>query len=382
MSFIQDLSEGLARATDKEAVLDAFVQAHQFPLVEDTTAVFFYWDRQPADAVTLVHWVFGLQTRLALQRLEGTDVFLLAVDLPADGRIEYKYEVQRQGRAHWVRDPLNDRRAFDPFGSNSVLPMAGYQEPNWHLPLPDPRPGTLTTLAVDSKAFGERREVQVYLPYEFRPHKRYPLLICHDGADYLRYAKLGTCLDTLIQRHEVRPLIVAFTSGRDRNQEYAANPVQASFLVDDLLPALERRFRISERSAERGLMGASFGAVSSLYTAWSHPGVFGRLMLQSGSFVFTDVGHHGRSPLWDGVVDFVNELRQDPARLDAEIFMSCGTFESLITYNRGLVPLLRRSGLTVRFVESRDGHNWIAWRDRVRDGLSWLFPGHLWMTYD
>jgi enterochelin esterase family protein len=62
--------------------------------------------------------------------------------------------------------------------------------------------------------------------------------------------------------------------------------------------------------------------------------------------------------------------------------MSCGTFESLIYYNRSLIPLLRRAGLTVRFQESHDGHNWIAWRDHLRSGLTWTFPGRLWMYYE
>jgi enterochelin esterase family protein len=62
--------------------------------------------------------------------------------------------------------------------------------------------------------------------------------------------------------------------------------------------------------------------------------------------------------------------------------MSCGHFEGLITYNRSLAPKLQAAGLEVRFVEAADGHNWIAWRDRLREGLTYLFPGSLWMTYE
>ena len=152
--------------------------------------------------------------------------------------------------------------------------------------------------------------------------------------------------------------------------------------MEDVLPALEARFRIAEGASNRGLMGASFGGVASLWTAWNYPGVFGKLMLQSGSFVFTDVGGHGRGPLWDPVVAFVNQFRGDPGRVAAQVYMSCGTFESLIAYNRALVPVMQQSGLRVRFRESQDGHNWIAWRDQLRGGLTWLYPGHLWMTYD
>jgi lipid-A-disaccharide synthase-like uncharacterized protein len=38
-----------------------------------------------------------------------------------------------------------------------------------------------------------------------------------------------------------------------------------------------------------------FGAVASLHAAWRHPGSFGRLVLQSGSFAFSDIGHHRRT---------------------------------------------------------------------------------------
>ena len=62
--------------------------------------------------------------------------------------------------------------------------------------------------------------------------------------------------------------------------------------------------------------------------------------------------------------------------------MSCGVYESLIYENRSLAPLLQRSGMEIRYREARDGHNWENWRDRLRDGLSWLFPGPLWMVYE
>jgi enterochelin esterase family protein len=38
--------------------------------------------------------------------------------------------------------------------------------------------------------------------------------------------------------------------------------------------------------------------------------------------------------------------------------------------------------MEVRYVEARDGHNWENWRDRLREGLSWLFPGPQWWVYE
>ena len=40
-----------------------------------------------------------------------------------------------------------------------------------------------------------------------------------------------------------------------------------------------------------------------------------------------------------------------------------------------MVPTFESTGMAVRFVETRDGHNWENWRDSLRDALSWIYPG-------
>jgi enterochelin esterase family protein len=177
-------------------------------------------------------------------------------------------------------------------------------------------------------------------------------------------------------------MIVALTQSRDRMREYADDERHARFLAEELVPSLEERFPLLGTPESRGLVGASFGAVASLACAWRHPGVFGNLLLQSGSFVFTDIGPHDRPPVFDPVVDFVNAFRKAPGRPADKVYVSCGTYESMIYYNRSMAPLLQETGMAVRFSEARDGHNWENWRDRLREGLSFLVPGPLWMVYE
>ncbi len=382
MQPVLELARRIVAEGDADRAIRAFIAENTFPIIVDDTAWFFFWDGTEVEYVRLVHWVFGLESEQVFQRLGRTNAWFLPLELPHRARVEYKLLVRRGGADHWMRDPLNPRRAFDPFGSNSVAPMPGYAEPTWTHPEPGVRAGTLERFDLPTEVYGGARPIDVYLPREYSPRKRYPLLIVHDGDDYRRFAAFRTVLDNLIHRYEVAPMIVAFTSGVARNVEYGADPRQPRFLVEELLPALASRYPLEEGPENRGLCGASFGAVTSLYTAWTYPGVFGKLLLQSGSFVFTDVGSHGRSPLFDPVVAFINQFRQDPGRVDARVFMSCGTFESLIAYNRALVPMMRTAGLDVRFEEAQDGHNWINWRDHLRPGLTWLFPGYLWMTYE
>ena len=79
---------------------------------------------------------------------------------------------------------------------------------------------------------------------------------------------------------------------------------------------------------------------------------------------------------------FVNAFREKPGHPCDKVFLSCGIYESLIYENRSLVPVLQAAKPDLRYVEARDGHNWENWRDRLQEGLSWLFPGPLWMVYE
>ena len=363
-------------------LLERLVATSTFPLVDEDQATFFFWDGRPADQVFLQHWVWGLPARVEFRPIPHTDAFYLPLSLPKRARIEYKFEVVRNGNGRWTPDPRNPRRAYDPFGSNSVCPSFGYEEPDWTRHDPASRRGELHEHRLHSKAWGDERHFQVYVPAEARPGKSYPLLIVHDGRDFLNFGGMQQILDNLIHRHEIEPMLVCFTSGVARNPEYAANPKQADFLKFDLLPWLEHHYSVKAGPENRGLMGASFGGVSSLYAAVRHPDTFGRLMLQSGSFAFTDVGEHERGPLWDPIVAFVNGFRENPTKINSRIYQSCGTFESLIYYNRSLYPIFQKVSQGVHFTEAADGHNWINWRDRLREGLTWLFPGPLWMYYE
>jgi enterochelin esterase-like enzyme len=362
-----------------EAV-DAFLAAHHFPLVEGNAITFVY--RGVAERVHLKHWVFGLPSSQELARVEGTNLFYLTLELPPGSRVEYKLEVVRGGHGEWMQDPLNPAQARDPFGANSVAHGEGYEVPTWINHDPESQPGKMDELFVEGRTFG-RRGVGLYIPARFRRTRRYPLLVVHDGHDYMQYASLGPVLDNLMHRLEIPEVIVCLTSSPDRLVEYANDLRHAIWLTDELIPTLEKALPLDPRPQARCLMGASFGAVAALSTAWRRPGFYGKLLLQSGSFAFTDIGQRNhRGPLFDPVVRFMNELRAKPLAVSERVFVSCGMYESLIYENRSLVPMLEGTGMDVRFVEARDGHNWENWRDRLREGLSWLFPGPFLMVYE
>ena len=370
----------LAASPPASEAIDRFLDEHASPIVEGTSLTFLY--RGEADAVHLRHFIYGLETSQPFHRVEATDLWYLVLELPRESTMQYKLDVIRGGEHDWILDPRNPHLAHDPFGANSVCSTDGRVRPPWTLPDPEARAGRLVEHELSSRAFKAKRRFRVYEPARLRARRLYPLLVVHDGSDYLRFSDLKTVLDNLIHRLEVPPLVVALTDAGERLDEYPDHPAHSSFLAEELVPYMEEAYPLRARPSARALMGASFGGVASLAAAWRRPGVFGRLLLQSGSFAFTDIGRHRRGPTFDPVVKFMNAFREAPGRPSEKVFMSCGTYESLIYENRSLVPVLQSTGMEVRYVEARDGHNWVNWRDRLREGLSWLFPGPLWMVYE
>ncbi|MDX6297504.1 MAG: hypothetical protein QOI51_1361 [Nocardioidaceae bacterium] len=358
-----------------------FIEDNTIPIVEGDRCTFLY--RGEADEVHLVQRIVGLPNRLRLRRLRGTDLWYLVLELPEGSRIEYQLEVRRGGHHERFKDPLNPALSHSPMGSSSVCFASGYQTPEWTVPDPDARPGELTDLVVPSKALKRDTAVTLYLPARFRRTAKYPLLVVHDGGDFLKYASAKVVLDNLIHRLDIAEMVVAFVHPQDRMTEYANSAAHSRYLNDELLPHLESELPLSRQPSGRCLLGSSFGAIASLAAANRAPDRYGSLVLMSGSFVFTDIAtDHGGGPAFDPVVKFVNRFRARPRRVADRVFMSCGVYEPLIVPNRAMVLTLEGAGVTVRFEEARDGHSWENWRDRLRDALSYVYPGPQKLVYE
>jgi enterochelin esterase-like enzyme len=353
--------------------IDALFAAHRVPLTEGALNTFLW--RGAADGVAVEHRVVGLPAPLALQRLADTDLWSAAVRLRPGARMEYRLLVRRGDSVENVLDPLNPEVATGPAGEMSVLRTEGYAVPDWAVPDPEAPPGRLTDVRLPSRALRRQAAVSVYLPARVQPGLHYPLLIVHDGADFLAHAAFGTALDNLMHRRLIADCVVVFTHPRNRMREYTAGPAHSRFLNRELVPELERTLPLRGDSCGRVLLGASLGAVASLAAAVRAPGMYGALMLESGTFRAGIAEHEEAPPLLTRVLRFVHTLQQrPPQQVTRRIFQTYGTYEPLASANRAMTATLRAMAGEVRVVEGLDGHNWTNWRDRLLDGLGWLLP--------
>jgi len=355
------------------AAIGALVADNDFPLIEPGRATFAWLGE--ADRVDLLRWIHAGVDRVAFERVPGTTLWLATVEVEEGGRFEYKLSIGRGGVDEWVLDPLNPATAEDPFGRNSVCRTYGYARPVWSEPQGAPT-GHVETIRVRSETFGETREERVYVSAGIHAGADAlpcPLLVVHDGDDFVNYGSLAVSLDNLVARGDIPPLVAALTQTVDRMGEYPRGRRHARYLVHELLPVLEERFVLSASPAERVLLGASLGAVASLSTAFRHPGVFGALVLASGTFIVDERALASRPhPVFGHTARLVQVLRRAPPLPPTRAYISTGELEGLADENRALAELLAERGVTVRFDSAWDGHHWHAWRDRLRDALLWV----------
>lgn len=164
---------------------------------------------------------------------------------------------------------------------------------------------------VRSSHLARPRDVWVWLPPGYDAGRtRYPVIYAHDGNNLFdprsaflgREWKLDEIADGLIRAgHLPKLIIVGVGNSPDRIDEYTwvrgasdGQPVggrgaaYARFLVEELKPAIDRRYRTRPAAADTATLGSSLGALISLYLGIHHADSFGRVALVSPSVWWAD----------------------------------------------------------------------------------------------
>jgi enterochelin esterase-like enzyme len=251
--------------------------------------------------------------------------------------------------------------------------MPDYVRPDHLVKAESDAPGRVEVLRFTSELQGFERKVHVYLPPDYWQSREttYPLLIVHDGKDWLEKGHMVPALDHLIVGGS-RPLIVALLEARDEWWEEAGGTgtdEHVEMLVGELLPLLQRNYRIIETAETRGLMGNTGFGLTSAYAALKHPELFGKVAIQS-----VQLGLGYEDPLMALLaseprpeIDFyLDWSRYEVRNLDAGIDLSVD--------NRRLAEALRAAGYEFAGGEVRDSAGWAGWSARTDSVLEALFP--------
>jgi enterochelin esterase-like enzyme len=294
----------------------------------------------------------------------------LAVDLQSVDRLEYQLQaVTADGAVELLLDP-DAPQASGPWGAKSVLELDGYRRPEW-LDADAPS-GIVEPLALTSERLGADVTGLLWRPEDADPDEPLPLLVAHDGPEFAEHSALPEYLAWTVAAGEAPRFRAALLAPLRRDDHYGASPRYSAALVEDLLPALRP-------AAPPVGLGASLGALALLHAHRSHPGSFGGLVLQSGSFFqpATDPWEESH-PRFGPITRFVRRVLTARQHSDpVPVAITCGTAEENLANNTALRNALARQGYDAELATVRDAHNWVAWRDSFHPHLARLLA-RLW----
>jgi enterochelin esterase-like enzyme len=332
-----------------------------FPHAETDTMVWFLYKGTAQDVTVAGDMNGWSDTQSPLQRLSTTDLWYRGERHEADARLDYKYVVNK----NWILDPRNPYTVAGGFGPNSELRMPGYtpaEEILHHEGVPR---GSIVDTTFISTALNNSRAVRIYLPAGYdQSDERYPVVLFHDGLDYLTLGNAANVFDNLIHDRRIPPCIAVFVPAINRTQEYAGNQIDifTDFIINTLMPCVDARYRTRTDPEARAMVGASNGGNITLYVAMKHPEVFGCAAAQSSN-----------------IIPLISETFEKGPVLPLRLYLDLGTYDLavLIPIVRGFVPLLQAKGYEYRYSEFNEGHSWGNWRAHIDDAMEYFFARFL-----
>ncbi|HWO24226.1 MAG TPA: alpha/beta hydrolase-fold protein [Kofleriaceae bacterium] len=253
--------------------------------------------------------------------------------------------------------------------------------------------GKLTMYALVSPIPGiASRNVTVLVPPGYADPaaagRRYPVLYMQDGQNCLEHDSYGhggwqvhEVSYDLATRGLMAPAIFVLIESKKPTRTAELNPGAGrapgptaegylDFIEHTVMPFVEARYRTAPGPANRGLGGASYGAILALHGAWTRPRTFGLVLAMSTAF-----------DAYDFIAAARAGKRPEPA---PRIYIDSGTTDydggdddraKTILLRDALVGLGYTLGVDLAYdVGEGHSHSEDYWRSRLPGALSFLFP--------
>ena len=256
--------------------------------------------------------------------------------------------------------------------------------------------GGVAEVTYKSTSLGRFRRMHVYTPPGYETARdRYPVLyLLHGAGDnddaWSSVGRAGFILDNLIAMRKARPMIVVMPAGHVARTTGPvtgtnANEQFVNDFVTDVMPYVEKHYRVLTDRAHTAIAGLSMGGGQTLQVAiprlerFAYVGVFSSGLLG----VFPSARGAAPPPAPAGGVppaaiewEKQHAAKLDDARLKRGLrlfWFATGTDDFLMPTTKASVELFKRHGFSPVFVESPGGHTWINWRNYLATFATQLF---------
>jgi enterochelin esterase-like enzyme len=209
------------------------------------------------------------------------------------------------GSNYWYRLMtlrLGSTHTFTYFGGGRPIgtyDVAGYNPDAY--PLPGAARGKLSDMKIlQSKVYpGMSANYWIYTNAGVDPSRPAALMVWQDGEtivgnnDLLRL-RLQIVSDNLVHKKLIPPMVHVLiqpgqggeaTGTRMRSIQYdTVSERYGRYLLEEILPDVEKTYRLRPDAYSRAIAGASSGAICALNAAWYYPSQFSRVLSHIGSY--------------------------------------------------------------------------------------------------
>lgn len=353
------------------------------PELLDDNSVIFRVQAENVGSVKLAgSWPVNFERTFPMEKKEATLYEVQIGPLPAD---MYEYEFIIDGVP--VLDPRNRAVTHDGAWTQNRLIVPGKQADLYDVkPVPH---GKVSAVWYPSPTLGQERRMVIYTPpgYE-NGDLPYPVLyLLHGGGGdeevWLSRGRVNYILDNLIAAGAAQPMLVVMPNGYPN---YIGGPLHRPYsaaqtpgispmvsgrfetsLVKDIVPYLEKHYRVKANPDGRAISGFSMGGYHTQMITNSHPGTFNYIGVMS-------MGLYNELP---GVAySREQHLSQLKALKDAQpklYWIGMGTADFLYKSIAPLLAIYDEAGLAYRYRENAGHHDWNSWRLYLTEFVPLLF---------
>jgi enterochelin esterase-like enzyme len=273
-------------------------------------------------------------------------------------------------------DPVNPMVKLGDRSSQSMFEVPG-DKPAPYDPQPVPH-GTVHMNWYQSESLGVLRGVYVYTPPGYEESKaKYPALyLLHGSGDteagWVNAGRANLILDNLIAAGAAKPMIVVMPYGRPlADVSFVAasgrGPTDpdafSNDVLKDLMPYVEKLYRISAKADDRAIAGLSMGGGQTLQIGLSHLDTFHYIGAFSAAM---------RGSPEEQFKDFFADSAAANKKLKV-FYIACGKTDTLFAPAQSLNDALEKHQIKHVFVASEEGHVWRNWRNYLADLAPKLF---------
>jgi enterochelin esterase-like enzyme len=228
--------------------------------------------------------------------------------------------------------------------------------------------GDLRSVWYFSSTMNKTRRMHIYTPpgYDKEPGLLPVLYLLHGGGDndnaWPTVGRANFILDNLLAEKKIEPMIVVMPNGS------VADDIFTKDLVNDIIPYVEKNYRIRTGKDDRALAGLSMGGLETLNTGIKYNNLFGYLgVLSSGWFA-------DQKPVMDEAEKLVADNSASFNKNVKLFWISMGGKEDIAWKNcQNMLKLFEKYGLKFQYSEVPGGHTWLVWRDNLYNLAPLLF---------